>query len=147
MSRCEVKLALLSIVVDDEPVNVQALINYLSLANYTVVTAANGHEALEYLASDKPCDLVLLDVMMPRLSGFEVCERIRESYSHADLPVILLTAHGTADRVIPFSHGQRLYEATTAPKKEFFAMQGVDHTLDDGPMHAELLKFLAANAP
>ena len=40
----------------------------------------------------RPCDLILLDVMMARLSGFEVCERVRELCSHAELPVILLTA-------------------------------------------------------
>ena len=67
--------------VDDEPVNVQTLVNYLTLAKYEVATAASGQEALEYLLSDKPCDLVLLDVMMPRMSGFEVCERIRERFS------------------------------------------------------------------
>ncbi len=59
--------------------NVQSLVSYLTLANYDVVTAATGQKALDYLRRGKACDLVLLDVMMPRLSGFEVCQRIRET--------------------------------------------------------------------
>jgi PAS domain S-box-containing protein len=121
------------LVVDDEPVNVQALVNYLSLANYAVVTAANGHEALEYLSSDKPCDLVLLDVMMPRLSGFEVCERIRESYSHADLPVILLTAKNrVSDLVNGFSAGANDYLTKPFASEELLARVNV---------HLELAKI------
>ena len=121
------------LVVDDEPVNVQALVNYLSLANYAVVTAANGDEALEYLSSDKPCDLVLLDVMMPRLSGFEVCEKIRESYSHADLPVILLTAKNrVSDLVNGFGAGANDYLTKPFASDELLARVNV---------HLELAKI------
>jgi len=98
------------LVVDDEPVNVQTLVNYLTLANYDVVTAATGQEALDYLAGGDACDLVLLDVMMPRLSGFEVCQRIRETYSPAELPVVLLTAKNrVSDLVSGFSAGANDY--------------------------------------
>jgi two-component system, sensor histidine kinase ChiS len=121
------------LVVDDEAVNVQALVNYLNLANYTVVTAVNGHEALEYLSSDKPCDLVLLDVMMPRMSGFEVCEKIRESYSHADLPVILLTAKNrVSDLVNGFSAGANDYLTKPFASDELLARVNV---------HLELAKI------
>ena len=92
------------LVVDDEPVNVQALVNFLTLAKYDVVTAADGQEALDLLAGERPCDIVLLDVMMPKLSGFDVCQRIREHYSPAELPVILLTAK---NRVLGPRHGVR----------------------------------------
>ena len=121
------------LVVDDEPVNVQALVNYLSLANYTVATAANGQEALDYLASGEPCDLVLLDVMMPRISGFEVCERIRETHSPAELPVILLTAKNrVSDLVSGFSAGANDYLTKPFASDELLARVNV---------HLELAKI------
>ena len=98
------------LVVDDEPVNVQALVNFLTLAKYDVVTAADGEEALAVLNAGVPCDLVLLDVMMPKLSGFDVCQRIREHWSPAELPVILLTAKNrVSDLVSGFSAGANDY--------------------------------------
>jgi len=121
------------LVVDDEPVNVQALVNYLSLANYEVVTAASGQEALEYLSSEMPCDLVLLDVMMPKLSGFEVCERIRERFSHAELPVILLTAKNrVSDLVSGFGAGANDYLTKPFASDELLARVNV---------HLELAKI------
>lgn len=98
------------LVVDDEPVNVQALVNFLTLAKYDVVTATDGREALDLLAGERPCDIVLLDVMMPKLSGFDVCQRIRERYSPAELPVILLTAKNrVSDLVMGFGAGANDY--------------------------------------
>ena len=121
------------LVVDDEPVNVQALVNYLSLANYTVAIATNGQEALDYLASGEPCDLVLLDVMMPRISGFEVCERIRERHSPAELPVILLTAKNrVSDLVSGFSAGANDYLTKPFASDELLARVNV---------HLELAKI------
>ena len=121
------------LVVDDEPVNVQALVNYLSLANYSVAIATNGQEALDYLASGEPCDLVLLDVMMPRISGFEVCERIRERHSPAELPVILLTAKNrVSDLVSGFSAGANDYLTKPFASDELLARVNV---------HLELAKI------
>ena len=121
------------LVVDDEPVNVQALANFLSLANYTVAIATNGQEALDYLASSEPCDLVLLDVMMPRMSGFEVCERIRERRSPAELPVILLTAKNrVSDLVSGFSAGANDYLTKPFASDELLARVNV---------HLELAKI------
>ena len=121
------------LVVDDEPVNVQALVNYLSLANYTVAIATNGQEALDHLASGEPCDLVLLDVMMPRISGFEVCERIREQHSPAELPVILLTAKNrVSDLVSGFGAGANDYLTKPFASDELLARVNV---------HLELAKI------
>jgi two-component system sensor histidine kinase ChiS len=121
------------LVVDDEPVNVQALVNFLSLAKYNVVTASTGAEALDYLASDGPCDLVLLDVMMPRQSGFEVCQRIREHHSPADLPVILLTAKNrVSDLVSGFGAGANDYLTKPFSSDELLARVNV---------HLELAKI------
>lgn len=79
------------LVVDDTPQNVKLLADLLGLKGYTVSTAANGEEGLAKVASGKP-DLVLLDVMMPGLSGYDVCRRIRATAETALLPVVLVTA-------------------------------------------------------
>src|SRR5438309_10001373 len=76
---------------DDTPNNVKLLADLLSVKGYAVATAANGEEGLVKLASEKP-DLVLLDVMMPGLSGYDVCRRIRADASTALLPVVLVTS-------------------------------------------------------
>ncbi len=82
------------LVVDDEAVNRRVLINHLSLQRYTVTEAKNGQEALNliYSQNGNPFNLVILDVMMPRMSGYDVCREIRQYYPPQELPIILLTA-------------------------------------------------------
>ncbi len=79
------------LVVDDVPVNVQLLTTYLTSVGYEVVTARDGQEALERVAATLP-DLILLDVMMPKLNGFEVCERLKSDSTTRVIPVIMVTA-------------------------------------------------------
>jgi class 3 adenylate cyclase len=79
------------LVVDDTPQNVKLLADLLAAKGYAVSTAVDGTTALAKLAADSP-DLVLLDVMMPGLSGYEVCARIRAEARTALLPVVLVTA-------------------------------------------------------
>ncbi|OGL20374.1 MAG: guanylate cyclase [Candidatus Rokubacteria bacterium RIFCSPLOWO2_12_FULL_71_19] len=79
------------LVVDDTPHNVKLLADLLAVKGYTVATAASGREALDKVATERP-DLVLLDVMMPELSGYEVCRRIRDDPATAMLPVVMVTA-------------------------------------------------------
>jgi class 3 adenylate cyclase len=79
------------LVVDDQPQNVKLLQELLSLSGYEVLTALSGAEGLEKLASGKP-DLVLLDVVMPKMSGYEVCRAIRADPATALLPVVMVTA-------------------------------------------------------
>ena len=79
------------LVVDDVPVNVQLLTTYLTSVGYEVVTARDGHEALAQVAAARP-DLILLDVMMPKLNGFEVCERLKADPASRIIPVIMVTA-------------------------------------------------------
>lgn len=79
------------LVVDDTPQNVKLLTDLLTAKGYAVVTAVNGKEALAKVSAEKP-DLVLLDVMMPGLSGYDVCRRIREDPRTALLPVVLCTS-------------------------------------------------------
>jgi class 3 adenylate cyclase len=79
------------LVVDDVPQNVKLLEQLLTLSDYEVITASCGAEGLEKVASGNP-DLVLLDVVMPRMSGYEVCRAIRADPATQLLPVIMVTA-------------------------------------------------------
>src|SRR5438874_2569429 len=79
------------LVVDDTPVNVKLLADLLAVKGYAVVTAASGAEALAAVEKERP-DLVLLDVMMPGMSGYDVCRKIRANAATAMLPVIMVTA-------------------------------------------------------
>ena len=79
------------LVVDDTPVNVKLLADLLTAKGYAVSTAVNGVEALDKIERERP-DLVLLDVMMPGLSGYEVCRKVRDNPATAMLPVVMVTA-------------------------------------------------------
>src|SRR3989454_10960725 len=79
------------LVVDDMPVNVKLLADLLTVKGYTVVTAANGAEALTKVEKEQS-GLVLLDVMMPGMSGYDACRKIRENPATAMLPIIMVTA-------------------------------------------------------
>jgi class 3 adenylate cyclase len=79
------------LVVDDTPANVKLLADLLAIKGFGVATATNGEDALTKVATEKP-DLVLLDVMMPGLSGYDVCRRIRAEPETALLPVVLVTS-------------------------------------------------------
>lgn len=79
------------LVVDDVPDNLDVMVELLS-GDYQVKVASSGERALKILASGKIPDLILLDVMMPDMDGFEVCRRIKADPATADIPVIFLTA-------------------------------------------------------
>jgi adenylate cyclase len=79
------------LVVDDVSANVRLLVDVLSVHGYKVITADNGQSALQRIEADSP-DLVLLDVVMPEVDGFEVCRRVRASGRHSMLPIVLVTA-------------------------------------------------------
>ena len=79
------------LVVDDTPLNVKLLADLLRVKGFVVTTAASGPEALDRIAAERP-DLVLLDVMMPEMSGYEVCTRLRANPETARLPVVMVTS-------------------------------------------------------
>src|SRR5436190_16440973 len=79
------------LVVDDTPMNIKLLSDLLRSKGYEVATAVNGEEALASITKHPP-DLVLLDVMMPGLNGYEVCRKIRENPATALLPVVMCTS-------------------------------------------------------
>lgn len=93
------------LVVDDEPAHRRVLADYLTLWGCTVHTAANGEEALSGAAGFNP-DLILLDIMMPGPSGFEVCDALRTDHATGHTPVIFLTAlSGEEARIRGFDSG------------------------------------------
>lgn len=79
------------LLVDDEPMGLEVLHGLLSTENYNLAFATNGTEAIEQALELKP-DVILLDVMMPDIDGFEVCRRLRTDPILADVPIIMLTA-------------------------------------------------------
>ena len=79
------------LVVDDTPVNVKILVDLLTLKGYETLTAASGAEALARIEANAP-DLVLLDVMMSGMNGYEVCQKIRSNPATSMLPVVMVTA-------------------------------------------------------
>jgi len=83
------------LVVDDEPVNIQ-LISSVLKDEFDILTALNGHDAISHTKEYKP-DLILLDVMMPDINGFDVCKIIKANSSFVDIPVIFLTALDTQE--------------------------------------------------
>ncbi|MGD9327990.1 MAG: ATP-binding protein [Cyclobacteriaceae bacterium] len=110
------------LVVDDEPVNQQVLKNHLSGKNYAITQALSGKDALNAIGSTPDFNLVLLDIMMPGMSGYEVCEKIREKYLSSELPIIMITAKNQLqDLVQGFSTGANDYLSKPFSKEEFLA--------------------------
>ena len=89
----------LLLVADDNEMNRDLLARRLSRRGFTVVTAADGQEALDRIA-EKPFDLIVLDIMMPRVDGMEVLSRVREKIAAADLPIIMATAKSESQDVV-----------------------------------------------
>ena len=93
------------LVVDDEIYIVHILDFSLGMEGYEVVTALDGEQALERVASEKP-DLIVLDIMMPKLDGYEVCRAVKSNPTTKNVPVILLSAKGrNVDQKMGFDVG------------------------------------------
>jgi two-component system alkaline phosphatase synthesis response regulator PhoP len=93
------------LVVDDEIYIVHILDFSLGMEGYEVVTALDGEQALEKLKQEKP-DLIVLDIMMPKLDGYEVCKAIKSDPETRQIPVILLSAKGrNVDQKMGFDVG------------------------------------------
>jgi putative two-component system response regulator len=94
----------LVLIVDDNPTNIDLLVNTLK-SEYRLGIAKNGLKAIEYAAKQKP-DLVLLDIMMPEINGYEVCARLKKRPETASIPVIFITAmNETANKTRGFELG------------------------------------------
>jgi len=109
------------LIVDDEPVNLQVLVNHLSLQNYALTLATNGIEAIEKIEAGLP-DLILLDVMMPKMTGYEVCQKLREQFPATQLPIVMLTAKNQdADLVEGLNVGANDYLTKPISKDKLLA--------------------------
>jgi diguanylate cyclase (GGDEF)-like protein len=114
----------LILIVDDSPLNVQMLAGILS-TEYNLALAANGAQALEIVAQSRP-DLILMDVMMPDLNGYEVCRRLKADPASAGVPVIFLTAKTESEDIIAgFNAGGVDYLTKPFIREELFARIGV----------------------
>ena len=93
------------LVVDDEIYIVHILDFSLGIEGYEVITALDGEQALAKVAEDKP-DLIVLDIMMPKLDGYETCKALKQNPETHDIPVILLSAKGrNVDQKVGFEVG------------------------------------------
>ncbi len=94
-----VEIPLRILIVDDDPVNRLVLSGLLKSQPYSLAEANSGQAALDYVAQH-PVDLIILDVMMPGMTGYETCEKLRKQYPIEDLPIIFLTANRVDDEVM-----------------------------------------------
>lgn len=113
------------LIVDDNQVNISLLEKILQKSGYDTLSAVSGKEALEIICAYKP-DLVLLDVIMPEMDGFEVCEKLKSSPDTDDIPVIFITAKTETEALVRGFHaGAADYNNQTFPESRT-ACQGQD---------------------
>ena len=130
------------LIVDDEAINVQVLSNLLSIHHFSVSKAFNGEEALALIEKGAEFDLVLLDIMMPKMSGYEVCKRLREKFSLFQLPVLMLTAKNQiGDLVLGFRSGANDYVQKPFDKEELLmritTLLQLKHSVSDALENAQ----------
>jgi len=110
------------LIVDDEPINRQVLINYLAGEGFAVTQLASGEDALTAFADGKPYDLVIADVMMPRMSGYELCGQLRARFPREELPILILTARNRlGDIQTGFAAGASDYLTKPVSREELLA--------------------------
>jgi class 3 adenylate cyclase len=107
--------------VDDTPTNLEILVDFFADSGFDVSVATNGEKALKQTEANHP-DLILLDVMMPGIDGFETCRRIKANENIQDIPVIFMTALSeTADKLKGFQAGAVDYVTKPLQKEEVLA--------------------------
>ena len=119
------------LVVDDTPANIQAISAILKEKGYQISVATNGRQALAVVDRVRP-DLILLDVMMPEMDGFETCRQLKAAEKWRQIPVIFLTAKTeTADLVQGFELGAVDYVAKPFNAHELLARVNTHLTVDE----------------
>jgi signal transduction histidine kinase/ligand-binding sensor domain-containing protein/class 3 adenylate cyclase/DNA-binding NarL/FixJ family response regulator len=110
------------LIVDDDPVNRQVLENFLFMEGYQVQQATCGQDVLDLLESGQKFDLLILDIMMPGMSGYSTCEKIRKKHLASDLPIIMLTAKNQiTDLVEGFNVGANDFLTKPFSKEELIS--------------------------
>ncbi|MCP4701064.1 MAG: hybrid sensor histidine kinase/response regulator [Gammaproteobacteria bacterium] len=109
------------LIVDDVPANLKMLLSYLDELSFKIRIAQDGKEALEQLTYAKP-DIILLDIMMPKMDGFEVCRRLKKNAQTSDIPVIFMTAlSDTMEKIKGFEMGAVDYITKPFQQEEVLA--------------------------
>jgi signal transduction histidine kinase len=117
------------LIVDDTPTNLQVLVGFLADGGYRIRVAEDGATALEQVASAQP-DLILLDVTMPEMDGFEVCRRLKQRPESKEIPVLFLTARSDiSDKLKGFGAGGVDYITKPIQKEEVIARVNTHLTL------------------
>lgn len=110
------------LIVDDEPVNLQVLYNHLALEDYAITQATGGEDVFRVIEAGFRPDLILLDVMMPNMTGYEVTCKLREQFSANELPILMLTAKDqVSDLIEGLGVGANDYLSKPIAKKELLA--------------------------
>lgn len=134
------------LIVDDEPINLQVLRNVLLPQGFAVRSAENGRQALKMIENRTP-DLIILDVMMPDMSGLEVARHLRDRHDHLELPIIMVTARSrTRDIIAGLEAGANDYVVKPFVKDELLARLGTlleaskarKATTENAQLHAEM---------
>lgn len=106
------------LLVDDDPSMLKIFSRYLEAAGFEVARAVNGEEALVAAHQQSP-ELIILDVMLPKLNGYEVCQKLKQDPATKRIPVILFTAKGEPEeQVTGFMFGANAYLSKTCQAKE-----------------------------
>ena len=140
--------------VDDEAINQHVMEQELKNSQYSLATASDGEEALRQIMENQTPNLVLLDIMMPGMDGYEVCKKIREKFSANDLPVIMVTAKNqVTDLVEGLSAGANDFISKPYSKEELLARirKHMDiaktHTAFGRFVPKDLLRLLGKGSP
>jgi two-component system, sensor histidine kinase ChiS len=120
------------LIVDDDSINRNVIVNFLAMKNYHIIEADCAEVAIKIIKEGEPIDLVLLDIMMPRISGYQACKMLREHYPAHVLPIILLTARSQMnDLVMGFEAGANDFLVKPIAKEELLVRVATHLQLHD----------------
>jgi DNA-binding response OmpR family regulator len=112
-------------IVDDNPDNLRILGHVIQDQGYDITLSSNGKDALEFLKNEKP-DLILLDIMMPEINGFELCQKIKQNPDFKNIPIIFISAiQNSKDIIKGFELGAVDYVSKPFNSKELIARVNV----------------------
>ncbi len=132
------------LVVDDDVTNLQVVANYLMAQRFSVVCFQSGEEALLWVEKHGKPDLLLLDIMMPNMNGFEVCKILRQQFTLEDLPIVFLTAsHRRVDLATGFEAGANDFLTKPFDHQELLARIQTHLQVLQARVHLTLLREFA----